>query len=152
MRSRRVHDRLVGKWRLVSCVGRTEDGSVALPLGAKPDGSLLYTESGWMTAQLCAADRAALASEDLRGGSDSQLAAAFLSYVSYCGSYEVIGDVVVHRVEMSLFPNWVGTEQVRSFELTGDELLLRTPPIEVGGRMLVNELRWRREETIVLDT
>ena len=43
-------------------------------------------------------------------------------------------------------PNWVGTEQVRYFEVNGDELLLRTPPIEIGGTTLVNDLTWVRVE------
>jgi hypothetical protein len=33
--------------------------------------------------------------------------------VSCCGRYEFRGDTVVHRVELSLFPNWVGVEQER---------------------------------------
>jgi hypothetical protein len=127
-------------------VGRREDGEVTLPLGEKPHGSLLYTADGWMTAQICAADRAAMETRDIRGGSNHERVAAFSSYIAYCGSYEVTGDVVVHYVEMSLFPNWVGTEQTRTIELAGDELVLRTRPLEVGGQVLVNELRWRRED------
>jgi hypothetical protein len=100
-----------------------------------------------MTAQVCAADRADLLTEDPLGGSDVERAAAFSSYVAYCGSYEVTADdVVVHRVAISLFPNWVGSEQTRYFELAGDELVLRTAPIKIGGKLLVNELRWHREE------
>ena len=116
------------------------------PLGTDARGSLVYTAGGWMTAHVCAADRTALPTQELRGGSDAARAAAFASYVAYCGPYEVVGDVVVHHVTMSLFPNWVGGVQRREFELTGDELVLRTPPLEVGGSLLVNELRWQREE------
>jgi hypothetical protein len=47
---------------------------------------------------------------------------------------------------MSMFPNWVGGDQQRFFELSGNELALRTPPMEVNGRMVVNELRWVRAE------
>jgi Lipocalin-like domain len=79
-----------------------------------------------------------LPTEDVRGGSDGERAAAFSSYVAYCGSYELRA--------MSLFPNWVGSEQTRYFELTGEELVLRTPRVGVGGGSLVNELRWHREQ------
>jgi Lipocalin-like domain len=44
---------------------------------------------------------------------------------------------------MCLMPNWVGTDQVRHFEVNGDELLLRTRPSEIGGATLVNDLTWR---------
>jgi Lipocalin-like domain len=77
---------------------------------------------------------------------DAERAAAFSSYLAYCGSYEISGDVVVHRVAMSSFPNGVGSEQMRFHELSGDELVLRTAPLVIGGDSIVNELRWRREE------
>lgn len=130
----------------MSYVGRADDGSLSYALGADPQGSLLYTEDGWMSAQVCAGNRADLPTEDLLGGSEAERAAAFSSYLAYCGSYDVSGDVVVHHVVMSSFPNWVGSEQTRHFEVTGEELVLRTAPIEVGGKPLVNELRWRRED------
>jgi Lipocalin-like domain len=82
----------------------------------------------------------------VRGGSEAARAAAYSSYFAYCGTYEVSGDTIVHRVAMSLLPNWVGSSQTRYFEVNGDDLLLRTPPIEIGGMSLVNEFRWHREE------
>jgi hypothetical protein len=45
-----------------------------------------------------------------------------------------------------MFPNSVGAGQRRRFELSGDELVLRTPPLEISGEAVVNELRWVREE------
>ncbi|HSC90653.1 MAG TPA: lipocalin-like domain-containing protein [Gaiellaceae bacterium] len=139
-------EQLCGRWRLVSYVARAHDGSLTYPFGADARGSLVYTEGGWMAAQLCAGDRGALGTADLLGGSEAERAEAFSGYVAYCGSYEVRGDVVVHHVAMSLFPNWVGSEQARSFVVAGDELVLRTPPIEAGGASLSYEFRWRREE------
>jgi Lipocalin-like domain len=138
--------RLAGRWRLVSYSARADDGSVAYPLGADAQGSLVYTHGGWMSAQVSAGSRSAFSTEDLLGGSDGERAEAFSTYVAYCGSYEVSDDVVIHRVAMSLFPNWVGTEQSRYFHLEGAELVLRTPPLDAGGRSLVYEFLWRREE------
>jgi hypothetical protein len=110
---------LVGRWRLVSYVSRADDGSLTYPLGQDAQGSLVYTAGGWMTAQISAGDRRGLPSDDLFSGSDAERAEAFSSYLPYCGSYDVTGDVVVHRVAMCSFPNWVGSEQTRRFELTG---------------------------------
>jgi Lipocalin-like domain len=130
----------------VSYVAQADDGSVAYPLGPNPVGSLVYTDGGWMSAHLAAGDRAALPADDVAGGSESDRAAAYSSYFAYCGTYVIRGDTIVHHVAMSLMPNWVGTDQTRFFEFSGDDLLLRTPPIEVQGRTLVNDFRWRREE------
>jgi Lipocalin-like domain len=33
--------------------------------------------------------------------------------LAYFGSYEVQGDVIVHRIDASLFPNWTGTVHER---------------------------------------
>jgi len=95
---------------------------------------------------LATADRANMPTDDLVGGSEAERAAAYSSYIAYGGTYEVDGNLVIHRVRMSLFPNWVGSEQERHFELSGDELVLRGPPVEVAGQQVVSELRWTREE------
>jgi hypothetical protein len=139
-------DPVVGRWRLVSYVARAEDGSVAYPLGQNPVGSLIYTAGRWMSAQLAATDRSRLAADDLQGGSEWDRAAAYDSYFAYCGTYAISGNNIVHNVEMCLLPNWVGTDQVRYFEVHGDELLLRTPPVEISGTTVVNDLRWARVE------
>lgn len=130
----------------MSYVSRADDGSLSYPLGHDAQGSLVYTTGGWMSVQISTGDRRDLPSDDLFSGSDGERAEAFSSYLAYCGPYEVTGDVVVHHVAMCAFPNWVGTEQRRHFELTGEQLALRTPPIQVGGQLLVYELLWRREE------
>ena len=124
----------------------TSDGAVTHPLGERADGSILYTPRGWMTVTFVRADRASLSTDDVLGGSEAERAEAYSSYVAYCGTYEVEGNVVIHRVQMSLFPNWVGSEQKRYFELAGDELVLRSPPVEIGGQLVVSELRWIRED------
>jgi Lipocalin-like domain len=56
------------------------------------------------------------------------------TYVSYCGRYEFHGDTVVHHVELSLFPNWVGVEQERLVEVRGNRMTLSTLPILLGGK------------------
>lgn len=122
------------------------DGAVAYPFGERVEGSLVYTPGRWMTVTLAEADRASLSTDDVVGGGEAERAVAYSRYVAYCATYEVEGNVVIHRVQMSLFPNWVGSEQERYLELSGDELGLRSPPVEVDGQLVVSELRWIREE------
>ena len=129
---------LVGRWRLLSWSARTAAGDVTYPFGERAQGSVVYTPGGWMSGTLAYGDRADLATGDVVGGSEEERAAASSTYLSYCGTYDVEGDVVVHH--------WVGGEQRRQFELSDDKLVLRTPPLEIGGDLIVNELRWIREE------
>ena len=47
-----------------------------------------------------------------------------------------------YRVEGSLFPNWVGTDQERSYELEDDRLTFTTPRTVVRGKLTVSVLIW----------
>ena len=142
-----ANDGLIGRWRLVSWSARADDGTVTHPLGERAEGSLIYTPGGWVSVHLADADRTSLPTRDpLRGSSEAERATAYSTYSAYCGAYQLEGDVVVHHVSMSLFPNWVGTELRRQVELSGDDLVLRIPPQRAGKKLVSHELRWRREE------
>jgi hypothetical protein len=70
--------------------------------------------------------------------------AAFDTYLSYCGKYEIDGDKVVHQIELSLFPNWSGVDQERFFEFSGKQLTLRTAPMALEGTQRTAQLIWHR--------
>ena len=42
--------------------------------------------------------------------------------------------------------NWVGSEQVRFYELGDDRLVLRTPPITLGDEEITGVLTWQRQQ------
>ena len=65
-----------------------------------------------LTVQSGRSDRAQLAEGDWWAAPDAEIAAASRDYFAYCGTYELRGGEVVHRVELSLLPNWIGAEQV----------------------------------------
>jgi hypothetical protein len=138
---------LVGRWRLVAWEITHGPDETMRPLGDDAHGLLIYTADGSMAAQITAADRKPLGSADPLGGSEPERAAAYSTCLAYCGRYEVRGETVVHTVEVSLFPDWAGAQQVRVFELAGDHLTLRTPPIDVGDATVTAELRWVRDAT-----
>ena len=54
------------------------------------------------------------------------------------------GSIVTTPVEGSLFPNWVGRQQLRYFELTDDGLILKTPAISYGNLAITGVLTWER--------
>jgi hypothetical protein len=49
---------------------------------------------------------------------------AFDDFRAYCGTFRYEGDQVVHVVEQSIFPNHIGTDQVRLVTLDGSKLVL----------------------------
>ncbi len=54
--------------------------------------------------------------------SDLDRAGLFNSLVAYTGRYRVEGDKWITAVDVSANPAWAGTEQTRSFRITGDQL------------------------------
>lgn len=137
---------LVGRWQLTGWTATDETGAVTTPFGEKPQGVVIYTAHGWMSGQLAAGDRPNLSTAVALAGTDRERAEAYSTYIAYSGEYRLEGDTVIHTLRMSLFPNWIGTEQRRTVELAADRLTLRTPPTPVGNHILVNALHWIRAE------
>src|ERR671912_2966780 len=133
---------LIGTWRLISWENRGADGQISYPLGKDAMGYIMYTQDGYMFVAIMGSDRGRFDTGDLLGGSTEEKAQAAGTYVSYCGRYEFRGDIVVHRVELSLFPNWIGVEQERLVEVTGDRLILSTRPLLLGGAQRTAHLIW----------
>ena len=139
-------DWLRGTWQLVAWRRIAADGAITYPLGADARGQLIYTSNGRMAVQITAASRSPLATDDPLGGDAAARAEAYSTYLAYFGTYELNGEKVTHRLTGSLFPNWNGEEQVRAIVFEGDDLVLRTPPMELAdGSIVVNELAWSRD-------
>lgn len=134
----------VGAWRLLSVELRTLDGQVTYPLGRDAIGYIMYTDNGYMSVAFMSANRSKFVAGDIRGGSIEEKAAAADSYISYCGRYEIQDDKVIHHVEVSFFPNWIGMDQQRFFRLDGNKLYLSTPPMLVSGKQQTSHLIWER--------
>jgi hypothetical protein len=66
--------------------------------------------------------------------------------LAYAGRFELDGADVLHHVELSLFPDWVGKTQRRHIEWRGaNDLTLTTPEHTTSrGTRVVNRLRWTR--------
>jgi hypothetical protein len=135
---------LVGTWQLVSFAVQDADGRITYPFGEDVEGFITYTADDRMAVHLGAAHRTHLAAPDWFASADAEIAAAARDYFAYCGTYEIHDDIVIHRVESSLIPNWIGKEQRRHMVLDGNTVTLSTSPTSVGGREQVATLVWQR--------
>lgn len=137
---------LEGVWRLVSSEFRTASGKVIYPLGEDAMGQAIFTRSGYMSAQLMRPGRPAFASGDQAGGTEQEIRAALQGYAAYYGQCEIDEEnrTLATRVEGSLFPNWVGSRQLRYYELSGSQLILKTTPIAFGDEEFTGILTWER--------
>jgi hypothetical protein len=135
---------LVGTWRLVEWTASV-DGTVTRPMGGNVEGLLTYTADGHMWATLQRKDRQLLDTGTLAAATAAQRAAAAAGYLSYAGRYTLNRGSVTHHVEVSLFPDWVGDDQLRLIDWIEGDLVLSTPPeTSHSGRTIVNRLRWTR--------
>jgi hypothetical protein len=137
-------DEFVGTWNLVSFESRQSDGQIIHPFGRDVVSVISYDVRGNMSVQLMRSDRPAFATSDFQKGAPVETKAAFEGFLAYFGTYEIDEEegTVTHHVKGSSFPNWVGSDQVRFFEFSGNRLRLRTPSIQVGGIAATSIMTW----------
>ena len=100
-----------------------------------------------MFVAIMASNRVKFAEDDLLSATEEEEARAEETYISYCGRYDFLGDTVVHHVEMSLFPNWIGGDQERLVDLGARGLTLSTRPLLLRGLEQTAHLVWERVST-----
>jgi len=138
-------DDLVGTWELESwTIGYADRDELTYPYGEEPQGLLLYSTDGWMSASISKPDRKAFPPDVSYRKLPAELkAAAFSSYFHYAGRYRVEDGDIIHSVRQSLNPNFPGTEQLRHAELDGHTLVLSGKD-ESGGVTRFHSLVWHR--------
>jgi hypothetical protein len=107
----------------------------------------MYNDDGYMFVAIMAPHRLRFAADDLLSATKEEEALAEETYLSYCGRYDFLGDTVVHHVEMSLFPNWIGGDQERLVDLRGERLTLSTRALLLRGIQQTAHLIWERVST-----
>jgi lipocalin-like protein len=140
-------NRLVGVWSLVAYTDEHENADETQPFGPNPQGFLLYTADGFVSAQLMRPGRPAFYSSDWHHGTPEEYRASGSGYIAYCGTYEVDEEkaTVTHIPSVSLLPNLIDGRQCRSIDLQGDLLVLRAAGAPVAGGMnITSRLEWKR--------
>ena len=134
---------LIGTWKLVSVELRSGDGQVHYPFGQDVAGHLIYSEDGYVAANILrfgppsptTAPSLAIGEEELT---------FFEGYSSYCGKYEVQGNRVFHHVEDAQLSERLDGVHERNFELRGDRLTLSTSSLPTNGVRRTACLIWER--------
>ena len=137
---------LTGAWQLVRWTIEYPPGDrVTQPFGADPEGLLVYTADGHMSAVMQRRNRPPLSRADPHAVSDAEKSAAFATYLHYSGAWSVANGNVIHDVRHAMNPNLIGTRQVRSVSLDGDSLELGAEePLETPGTSRRHRILWHR--------
>jgi hypothetical protein len=136
----------VGAWKLESFTETLRDGSYVEPMGENPQGFLLYTEDGIVSAQLTGSERGedGLSSKESSAIGRSQENTT--SYIGYCGSFTVNSELqqVIHIPLVAHDRKLVGIPLYRKFLFESDRLTLKTSTVEAGEYIVEAQLVWRR--------
>lgn len=143
---------LVGTWKLVEWTAAV-DGKPVTPFGGETTGLITYTIDGRMWGTLMRVERPLVDGDTLAAAPESERAAAAAGYLNYAGTYRLEGSTVVHEVEVSLFPNWIGTDQIREMQWApndrgGHDLVLSAQSTSSKEEIVTNRLIWRRLEDL----
>ncbi|MET4141969.1 lipocalin-like domain-containing protein [Pedobacter sp. UYP1] len=139
-----IKSQLIGTWVLISAAYENENGESIFILGKEVNGILMYDKNGYMNAQLSSKDRKLFIAEGYNEGTTLETYHAFQEYIAYFGRYEEIEPgKIVHTVLGSLFPNWIGSKQIRFAKINGDLLELTTTPVSSVNGKIVVKLKWK---------
>lgn len=135
---------LLGSWFLHEAHAVDPQGvRLADAYGPRPSGVIHYGADGRMTALITHDGRARL-SGDRQAAPEKERAEAYRSCIAYAGRYTLAGDRVHHHVDVSTYPNWVGTVLTRHLSFEAEAAVLRTLPQMQAGVETVIRLVWRR--------
>ena len=112
---------LLGTWKMKSYVVTTAEGARSTPYGEKPNGYLSYSADGRMQAVGAADGRIV---PTCASPVDSERVALYDTMFAYSGTYSVERGTVIHHVDISWNEVWTGTDQIRSFDVSGHNLTL----------------------------
>jgi hypothetical protein len=138
---------VIGVWTLRQYCDIREGLPPQHPFGLNPEGLLIYTADGFVSAVLMAPGRPNLSGDGLTDGTPDQYAASGRGFIGYSGVYEVDEDlaVVTHGPLVAFAPNLIGTYQKRLVELNGDVLVLIAEHAQHAGLAAVkSRLEWAR--------
>ena len=125
---------IIGTWRLVSAEDRLPNGTIAYPFGERATGTITYDSTGHMAVQIMRLGRTKWAAFEDGPGEP------LLSYVAYFGTYVVDerSRKVTHHIQGHLDPKRLGVDNVRTYELVGDRLML------IEAERPVRHVTWER--------
>jgi len=143
-----LKQQLVGTWKVSSATMQIGEQKKPVPLGTDIVGLVMYNPDGYMCFTAMSANRPIFGSGDRAGGTMEQKAAAFESYRSTCGRYEVVSEkdrIISHAFEVSLTPDLTGQTEKRFVkEISGDKLILETIPHVLKGEKVTGVWTYQR--------
>ncbi len=135
-----LKEQIVGTWRLVS-IYNEENGEKHFNFGEKPVGMLMFDGSGNVIQFLSKSGVPKFAVANRLKGTDAENRVAIRSIIAGFGTYTVNGDTVAISWIASSYPNRAGTQEKRTYKITGDNMVGTNPVASSGGTSYSNYTR-----------
>jgi hypothetical protein len=136
---------LAGRWSLVSWAQVYDDGRLTYPMGQNATGFIHYG-ARHMSCLISRRGRTHFVTGGQWNADMPEKAGAYDSFMSYCGTYEIEMDTIIHYVAASLYPNWEGGEQRRRAQLDDGRLVLTARLEEGTPQARTATLEWERAD------
>jgi hypothetical protein len=118
------------------CFFRTHMQRLAAP--ARWTLHMMFAPSGHFSYNWVHPDRPKFASNNRMAGSQEENQAAVHGNLSAFGTYTIGPDGALSlQIVGSSYPNWNGTTQNRTVEISGDQMKFTSPSTSVGGRSVL---------------
>jgi Lipocalin-like domain len=140
---RSLAEQLLGTWTLVSHKAVRQDGSTFFPYGPNPHGVAIFDSGNRFIITVMRSDRPKYAIGLPSKGTAEENKQTAEGTMTYFGTYSVdeAARVIAIHVDASSFPNWSGTDQVREFAISGNQLILTGRALATGGHA---DVVWKR--------
>jgi hypothetical protein len=140
---------IVGTWTLVSYKHESFEGIVFYPMGPYAQGRLIYTETGFFSVVIMQPNRRQFVAENLFEASAEEKLQAADGFIAYSGQYTVQDNKILHTVDLSFFPNWIGSKHLSTAFLNNDMLLLATPSLSpTAVTPDIAHIQWKRADPL----
>ena len=141
--AQQAKQQIVGAWTVVASDTTRPDGTKVATFGPNPKGTIIFDASGRYALELMSSSLPKVASNNRNDGSADENKAIVQGSLAHFGRYSIdeATRTLTFHMESSTFPNWNGTDQKRTFTISGDDLRWETPAASGGGSA---SLVWKR--------
>jgi len=137
---------VIGMWKLISFETQDDDGTLTYPMGKGVGGLLMIDARGYFSVHVMNMKRPSFKIPDPRAGTSQEIKTAFENYIGYYGTFDLdeTKGVIIFHVRGAWLPNWIGSDQIRYYTLSGNRLTITTAPVLFDGKNRVGKLIWER--------
>lgn len=136
---------LTGSWEMVDAYEILATGERITTYGEHPQGMMMVDAAGRYAIQIYRPGRPRFAAGEKAKGTSDELRTALIGASTHFGRVRVdrAAHTLVFEIAASVYPNWEGTRQVRSYQLR-DGVLTYAVPAAASGNGTIAWSVWRR--------